>query len=304
MALNKTILIVGASGLLGNSFVAHYLQKKWTVIACYQEHKIEINTPAYVPIKLNILQEAPIKDVLDTYKPQIILHCAGLTNVDLCEKNPTLAYQLNGESVRSFARYSAVNDAQFVYISTDHLFSGEGSFYTEDDTPCPLNTYGKSKLEGENIALAEYNKSLIVRTNFFGRGLPWRHSFTDWIWLNLKQGNPLKSFKDSFFTPLSIPKLIQITDQLISREAIGIFNVCGAERLNKFEFSMKFSKYFQLNENLITSSSMENASLLAKRPKDMSLSPTKLCRFLNIEAPNIQQSFETIVKDYNHESSI
>ena len=301
MQKNKTVIILGSSGLLGRNFVRQYLEKKWRVIACYQAHEVIQPSPLFIPFKIDILDKYEIQAALNFYKPHLIIHCAGLTNVDRCEQEPDLAYKLNGESVREAASYSKTNDSQFVYISTDHLFSGNESFYTESNPISPLNVYAKSKLFGENIALEENEKSLIIRTNFFGRGLAWRQSLTDWLWFNLKQNKEIKAFEDSFFSPIAIPKLIQFTEDLISLQASGIFNVCGGERINKFNFAKKFANYFSLNENLIIPSLVSSADLQAPRPKDMSLATDKISNFLRTEMPNIEQNFEAIASEYINE---
>lgn len=298
MRMNKTIFIVGASGLLGRNFVNQYLQKKWRVIGCYQHHPLELGSPLFVPLKLDILRDDLIKETLAFYKPEVIIHCAGLTNVDMCETQEKLAYKLNGDSVRHFSHYSKRNYAQFVYVSTDHLFSGDRPFYTEEDVGCPLNIYGKSKLYGENISLEENSNSLILRTNFFGKGISWRHSFTDWIWCNLKENKTLNVFEDSFFSPIAIPHLVDIAEKLIEKQALGIFNTCGSERLSKYDFALRFSKFFGLSGNLISPSLTKSANLIANRPSDMSLNTQKLSRFLGNAAPDIQQSLESISKDY------
>lgn len=299
MNISKTVLILGASGLLGQYFISEFLRSNYKVIACSHKHEIIRNHENLIKSKLNALNHDEVESMLKKYKPKIIIHCAGLTNVDRCEQEIDLAFTINSESVRYLARCSNLSNAQFVYISTDHLFPGLKSNYCETDEVIPLNVYGKSKHSGEMISFEENINSLVIRTNFFGKGLPWRQSFTDWIYTTLKKGHELKAFTDSYFSPIAIQTLVVLVHELLNRQATGIFNVCGSERLSKYDFALKFSRYFGLNEKLIVLSAMSATSLRAQRPNDMSLNVEKLSKYLNYKLPDIEQNFKVISKDYS-----
>lgn len=75
---------------------------------------------------------------------------------------------------------------------------------TEDVPVCPVNIYGKTKAESERVVLAVNSEALILRTNFFGPGLQWRQSLSDWIINSLNRSEKINAFYDVFFTPISI----------------------------------------------------------------------------------------------------
>src|SRR5205823_2508498 len=120
--------------------------------------------------------------------PDVVVHAAGLTNVDRCEQYPVLSRRANAEIARNVAIAVAHSRAKLVHISSDHLFSGERSFYREDDPTQPLNEYGRSKVAAEEWVLQACPSALVIRTNFFGWGHCLRQSFSDWIIINLRAG--------------------------------------------------------------------------------------------------------------------
>ena len=177
---------------------------------------------------------------------------------------------------------------KFVHISTDHLFDGKNSFYHEDNPKSPLNIYGKTKDNAEEKILLENPQALIVRTNFFGWGTSYRHSFSDWIIKSLRESSAIKLFSDVYFTPIHIEELVKIIHILIDKNKQGIFNVVSKERISKFEFGIKIANIFKYPLSLISPISVEDISLMAQRPKDMSLSTKKILDEINYQIKGIE----------------
>ena len=134
-------LVFGASG-----FVGFYLKRYFNAVGTAQSDKNGNR-------KVNFLNENEIVKIINSEKPDLIINSAGLTNVDECERNPDLAFKLNGDSVRTIARESQKINAKFVQMSTDYVFDGAKGNYKETDSTNPINVYGKSKLLGEENAL-------------------------------------------------------------------------------------------------------------------------------------------------------
>ncbi len=291
-------MITGASGLLGREFVKYCACKYVQVISLYQNHPVVEGMQNILPIQINLLDTRAVESVLFHYKPDIVIHCAGYTNVDACEENPELAMQLNAQVSAAIAGFAYSSKSQYVYISTDHLFQGDQAFYNEAEQAFPLNVYAKTKWLGEIYSLECNPDTLIIRTNFFGKGMHWRSSFSDWIWNTLSQGKQISAFVDSYFTPIALPHLVKLVHALIEKNATGIFNVCGSERLNKFEFAKRFAEKYSLPVGLIIPAVLKAAQLKAKRPLDMSLSTVKIEQYLGISAPSIEESLIAVEQDY------
>ena len=234
--------------------------------------------------------------VLEKHQPDIVIHTAGLTSVEKCESNNDLAKELNVDLVRNLSIACSEQGIKLVHISTDHLFSGEQELATEITDTNPLNNYANTKLKAEQQVLEKCKDALIIRTNFFGWGTKYRQSFSDLILNNLRNNKSINLFSDVYFTPILIAELSKKTHQLVDSNFSGIFNVVGNERLSKYEFGVKLAHFFNLDVNLIKVARIIDSQHLVKRPKDMSLSNTKLCSSLNCKVASLDEQLQTFKK--------
>lgn len=271
--MKQTVLITGASGLLGKYLVS-YFAKQFKVVALYNQTSLP-TTGGVITEKVDLTNPLAVKNVLSLYKPQIIIHTAGLTSVDLCESNPALAQALNVGTTASLVNNISAPHTRFIHISTDHLFAGSSSYYTEDSPVCPLNTYAITKYEAEQEA-ARFEDALILRTNFYGGHSEKKKSFSAWVYDELKSGRTINMFDDVFYSPISIPTLVENVDLMIQHDLSGLYNVVGSERICKYSFAHKLARICNLDASLIHKAKLSDAHLTAPRPHDMSLSIEKI----------------------------
>ncbi|MEC7415161.1 MAG: SDR family oxidoreductase [Bacteroidota bacterium] len=269
----KKILFFGGSGLLALNW-ANKIYKSWEVILL--KHKRNICFKHARIIEFEKISKSNIIEVINKVNPNLVVNCAAITAVEKCEEEKDNANLVNSVLPEIIANACKLMNIKFVHISTDHLFDGKNSFYHEDNPKSPLNIYGKTKDNAEEKNLLENPQALIVRTNFFGWGTSYRHSFSDWIIKSLRESSAIKLFSDVYFTPIHIEELVKIIHILIDKNKQGIFNVVSKERISKFEFGIKIANIFKYPLSLISPISVEDISLMAQRPKDMSLSTKKI----------------------------
>jgi dTDP-4-dehydrorhamnose reductase len=217
-----------------------------------------------------------------------------LTDVDRCEREPDLAHHINAELAHNVAQACGRLGIKLVHSSTDHLFDGKKAFCTELDAVCPVNIYGKTKAQAEDLVFGACPEALVVRTNFYGWGPPYRQSFSDWIIQGLNAGQPLNLFGDVFYTPILIDSLVQHSHELIRLDASGIFNIVGNERVSKYEFGIAVAKCFGLNADLINLTSMADRQSLVMRPLDMSLSSRKAGKIITHKMNRLSEDIQNL----------
>ncbi len=281
----KKILFFGGSGLLALNW-ANKIYKSWEVILlkhkrniCFQHAKI---------MEFEKISKSNIIEVINKENPNLVVNCAAITEVEKCEEEKDNANLVNSVLPEIIANACKLMNIKFIHISTDHLFDGKSSFYQEDNPKSPLNNYGKTKDNAEEKILLENPEALIVRTNFFGWGTSYRYSFSDWIIKSLRESKSIKLFSDVYFTPIYIQELVKIIHILIDKNKQGIFNVVSKERISKFEFGIKIANIFKYPLSLISPISIEDISLMAQRPKDMSLSTKKILDEINYQIKDIE----------------
>jgi dTDP-4-dehydrorhamnose reductase len=281
----KNILFIGGSGLLALNW-ANQIKDNYQVFIGIHSKSILLAgvTSLNLTSDINELQNTIKKNNIN-----IIVNCAGITNVELCELNPKLAYEVNSVLAKKVAIICENLGIKLVHISTDHLFKGNKELVNEDEIPNPLNIYGKSKLEGEFNVINKNPSVLIIRTNFFGWGTSYRKSFSDFILSELRAYKEIRLFDDVHYTPILIELLVIYVNQLIDKNLSGIFNVSGNERLSKFEFGEKLANQFDLNDKLIKRINFADRQDLIRRPLDLSLSNQKLVSVLDFKVESIDQ---------------
>lgn len=276
--MKEDILITGGSGLLALNW-ALAIREKFNVTLGLHDRKINLKDTRSILLDLD--SKEALTEAFEALQPQLVIHAAGLTSIEQCESNPTLANYINVDLTKNLVMVCAKLNIPMVYISTDHLFLGNESLVQEDYPVSPVNVYAKTKAEAETCVLDSYAKALIIRTNFYGWGTSYRHSFSDMVINHLRSGKKISLFKDIYYTPMLIEPLVNSVHELVHKKAKGIFNVVGDDRISKYDFGLKLAREFNLDNNLIEEGKITDRPSLVNRPHDMSLSNEKVTNFLS-----------------------
>jgi dTDP-4-dehydrorhamnose reductase len=285
------ILFTGGSSLLALNWACS-IRNSHEVYLGVHESKISLFGAESVPLELNNVSK--FYRLVLQIQPDLIINTTGLTNVEACESKLELAHHINVELAANIASVAFQLKVPLVHISTDHLFSGLIKNQTELSQPCPINEYGRSKLNAERAVMDINPSTLIFRTNFYGWGSSKKQSFSDWIIYQLRAGIKINLFNDVFYTPILISNFVRAAHQLIDKSASGIYNLVGSERLSKYDFAVSVAQVFDLPEDLLVQSSISDAKHLVKRPRDMSLSNSKIVRELGVNFPNTLASLHEL----------
>lgn len=290
----QTILIFGGTGLLGANWA---LQRQNVDIVHITGHKNNLLIPGVHTHIIDAQNETLIRKKVDEVRPDVIINCAGLADVDKCQKQPEVSFQLNVVAAEEIAKISQLCKIPLIHISTDHLFEGKRGFATEQDIANPQNTYAKHKLEAEKLVLINNPNALILRTTFFGWGPSYRQSFSDIILNKLGAGAKIHMYDDVYFSPVYAGDLIRIAHKLLDASVTGIVNVCAGERISKYKFSLKLAETFGFDSYVIQPIQASRNLFSTKRPLDLSLSDSFLKRLIPAESITIEDSINALKND-------
>ncbi len=289
--MKQVVLITGGSGLLALNWALE-MRDEHAIILGFHHRKLHLSGVQSQSVNLDSVDN--VTRALDEIMPQVVIHTAGLTNVEQCEADPDLARFTNVEIAANVARACAKRGVRLIHVSTDHLFRGDLPLVDELQPVSPINTYGLTKAEAEQQVLAVHPEALVLRTNFYGWGPSYRKSFSDVIIQSLRSGIELTLFDDVYYTPILIEPLVLASHDLVHLNASGIFNLVADERVSKYEFGLKLAEKFGLEMSLIKRGSLVGHAGLVRRPQDMSLSNQKVCGFLGRKLGSVAQHIEIL----------
>ena len=268
----KKVLITGGTGLLALNW-ACAMRATHEVVLATHTRRVSLEGVSAAPLALE--DTDVLSRELERIAPDVIVHTAGITSVEQCERDPELARHVYVDLARNVAQATQRLGAGLIHISTDHLFSGTRALYTEDAPPEPVNAYGRVKLLAEEAVRAACPRALVVRTNFFGWGHRYRQSFSDWIYYSLREGRDVTMFEDVVITPILADRLASSAQRLLDLGAAGVYNVAGDERISKYDFGVRLASTFGLPERLVRRGTIAASQTSVKRPPDMSLDSAK-----------------------------
>ncbi len=277
-------VIFGGTGLLGQSLYYHFKEKKYN---CYISSKKKKSH-----FKSDLLNKFKIKKFVKKVKPNVIINCAGETNVDLCNNNFSLAYTSNVTTVKNIVE--CLNELKlnclFVQISTDQVYNSKKK--NHENNINLSNLYGTSKYLSELEAL-KFKKTLIIRTNFFGKSLSFnRMSYSDFINNNFKRKKTVKVPSNVFFNPVNLNFLSEIIFKLCKKKVLGVYNVGSRNKISKFAFVKKIISKLKLDRKYLKS--YKSIYLKHQRPLNTFMNTDKLRKKLNIKIPLIQDGIKNL----------
>lgn len=265
----KTVLVTGSNGLLGQKITSAILSgKQFNLVATSKGENRFRTTQGYVYAEMDILDPANVREVLERYKPDAIIHTAALTNVDKCETEKELAYALNVEAVKTLITICEEYKIQLVHLSTDFIFDGLNGPYLESDVPNPLSYYGKTKSEAEELVKNASCKWAILRT-IIVYGIisdESRSNIVLWAKGALEKGTPVNVVNDQWRMPTLAEDLADACLLVVEKDAHGVFNISGKDMMSISELVFKVADFWNLNKELITEISAASLNQPAPRP--------------------------------------
>ncbi len=268
------VLLTGATGYVGRHLLESWKENDWEINAI-SRNASAIKTIVSTSVQLydiDICNQLSITELIDKTKPNIIVHTAAMSKPNDCEIEQELCYANNVSAAKQLAELAAKQNAYFIFLSTDFVFSDKG-FYKETDEYCPVNYYGKSKqLAEEAIIKSGCNYSIIRVVLVYGKVLiGQRPTFLQWVKTNLEANKTMEIYTDQLRTPCYVKDLCWAINQLIKTKQTGVFHICGDEIFTPFSLAKAIAAYLKLDDSIIFPTDSIQKPELAKRPTNATL---------------------------------
>lgn len=215
--------------------------------------------PAFRVVRADLRDDRQLRNVIERFRPQVIVHAAAMSRVLECEADPEAAQEVNVAVTAKLVRWAERVHAKFVFLSSDQVFSGCRGGYRESDEPDPVGVYGRTKLQAETLVLAATAPALILRSNsVLGRSRGWGESFSDYVRAALQQNRPLSLFADQYRSPLHVRAMLQVIEAACSLELNGLLHIGGPQRMSRLDTGYAVARAFGLSPDLISPGSVHN----------------------------------------------
>ncbi|MFL0572777.1 dTDP-4-dehydrorhamnose reductase [Priestia megaterium] len=248
--MSQKVLITGANGQLGKELVELFTAKGFEVYGFGRD-------------KMDITNQAQVQEVISTLKPNIVLHSAAHTQVDLAESEPEQAFSINAYGTRNVAVAAEAVGAKLVYVSTDYVFDGTTDEpYNEFSPTSPLGVYGKSKLAGEQFVRDLHSKFFIVRTSWvYGK-----HG-ANFVKTMLKLGEERKEISvvaDQIGCPTYTLDLANAILELVDTEKYGVYHISNSGSCSWYEFAKAIFENTDLDIKVIQCTTLDFPRVAAR----------------------------------------
>ena len=263
---NKRILVTGGNGLLGQSLL-YVAQGRHELLSTGRgAQRGESFGFNYQTVDCTDYQS--IDDAMSSFKPDVVIHAAAMTQVDQCTLEPDRCHQLNVEATANVIKACEQHQKHLVFISTDFIFDGADGPYQEDDQPAPLSVYGQSKLDAEQLVQAADCPWTIARTVLVIGYVPGlsRSNIVLWAREALSQGETIRVVDDQVRSPTWSIDLAEGCLRIAERGALGIYHLSGPETMSILELVERVADHGGLDKGLIQRVSSEDLGQPAKRP--------------------------------------
>ena len=230
----KKILVTGCLGQLGRAVQEIYGDEvEFILTDSMAADGVEL---------LDITDAEAVMDMAVKSKPDVIINCAAMTNVDGCEQDYDTAYRVNALGPKNLAAASKEIDAKLIHISTDYVFPGTSPEpLKESDKPAPISAYGRSKLAGEDFVRELADKWFILRTAWlYGEG----KNFVGTMLRISENHDEISVVDDQYGSPTSADELARLIHRLEPTEAYGIYHATCEGSVSWAEFAEEIFRQY------------------------------------------------------------
>jgi dTDP-4-dehydrorhamnose reductase len=288
----KKLLIIGGSGLVGSTLI-EYAKTDYDIHFTINTNESSFDDIPFTKIDL-MKNKSEILNLINDFKPDVVVHTAAHSSVDLCETDHKLANFLHIDVTQDITKLCHQINAKLIYFSTDAVFNGKmNKKYVENDVPHPINYYGKTKLDAEKIILDQSTKNVILRPSVI-YGWHKKSRFTNWIIESLKNKITVDPHVDQYNTPTLVDDLVKSILLIIEQDISGLFHSTGKTCVNRYELANIIADIFGFDNKLIIPVTSNEKKQDAPRPKKTCLDSSKLEKLIDYEFKNISEGIKFV----------
>lgn len=191
----------------------------------------------------------------------VLVNAAGMTDVDACETRADEAMRINAEAPARLAAHAAAKGARFVHISSDYVLA-------------PVNTYARSKAEGERLVLASHPDALLLRVSTTFGPHPTKGDFVQWVLAKLRAGEPFSVIDDLYSAPTYAPDAARALATLVHKGRAGLHQAVNSGRISRHAFALKVQEAWKIPGEIAPSRLADATWFKAPRAPDTSMRST------------------------------
>lgn len=265
------VMVTGVNGFIGQHWVEQLLQLGARVIATGMgaprwKPDIDVN---FQYQSLDIIDAPSVRKLLAQEKPDAVLHAAAISKPDQCALDPDLAQRVNVEGSRFLLDAADSCGAYFCFLSTDFVFDGVDGMYDESATPSPVNFYGQTKWEAEQLVQQYSHGWSIARTvSVYGPPVPGRPNLLSIVIEKLSSGQTYSVVDDQIRTPTYAGDLAWGVGRLIADRHVGIFHLSGEDVMTPYEMAVRTAQHMHLDPagiRRVTEATFQQPAIRPKR---------------------------------------
>ena len=256
-------LVTGVKGQLGYDVVKELEKKGHTAIGVDRE-------------EMDITKEEQVRSVMEQTKFDGVFHCAAYTAVDRAEDEVEICRQINVNGTKYLAQVCKEQNIPMIYLSTDYVFHGQGEHFWKPDGEeiAPLNVYGQTKCEGEEVVRQLLEKYFIVRISWVF-GLNGNNFIKTMLRLGKERG-AVQVVNDQIGSPTYTKDLAKLLVAMIETKQYGTYHATNEGICSWYEFACEIFKQAGMEEVQVTPVASDAFPVKAKRPSNSRMSKEKL----------------------------
>lgn len=264
----KRVLVLGASGMLGNAIYRYFFDKSNVEVwgAIRSNESIEY-FPEYqrsnLIVGVNVEVDYQVLTLIESLKPTFLINCIGVIKQSGFVNDKLQTLSLNTMLPHKLAQVCSVSKIKFIHISTDCVFSGKKGLYMEKDRPDATDLYGLSKRLGE----IEDGNALTLRTSIIGHELFSNKSLIDWF---LSQEGSIGGYNKAIFSGLPTIYLARVIDEyiLVRPDLSGLYHL-SVDPISKYDLLNLVKSVYKKNISISPNSDLKvDRSLVSKKFQD------------------------------------
>ncbi|MEX2192358.1 MAG: SDR family oxidoreductase [Nitrosarchaeum sp.] len=300
--MKEKLFVLGIGGLTGSKF-SEVARDDFEIFGSYnfRDPKLSfINS-----VSLDITNASKIEQILEKIKPDVVINTTGINNVDYCEKHTEETRKINVLAVKEICKITKKMGIKLVQLSSDSVFDGNKQLpYVETDSSNPINYYGKTKLESENIVLENTDNVVVRASVLYGyllRNIAELESsskksinFGQWLINKLIAKEKVRIITDEYSSPIIADDFARSILHLIKHNAKGIFHSAPKLQITRYDFSIEIAKALSLPLELIEPVSNMELGRNVNTGTNKCLNSEKLSKNLNYKFLTLDESLDLL----------